>query len=137
MGNMQEEEPFWGGKGRSSVDVALTFATESEVARLTGGHAVTCLLDISKAYARVSLDLLWDRARQVGFPLRILGLCLQLYAAPRVVKHLDSVSEEFSSLQGVLAGCTCATRLLRAFLQKTMVDRTREYSNIRFCAAGG
>ncbi|CAK0881610.1 unnamed protein product, partial [Prorocentrum cordatum] len=50
-------------------------------------------------------------ARELGYPMRLLWMLLQLYQQPRCIKAYGSLSSSSVAFQGVLAGCTHATYL--------------------------
>eukprot|EP00974_Lingulodinium_polyedra_P013969 1353465-Lingulodinium_polyedra.AAC.1 len=61
-------------------------------------------------------------AECTGFPLRIVALCLQIYAMPRVLEAFGSVSKEYSSGQGIIVGCTHAVALLKMLMWRVVKE---------------
>eukprot|EP00959_Pyramimonas_sp_CCMP1952_P288273 6027898-Pyramimonas_sp.AAC.1 len=57
------------------------------------------------------LQKLVDFAYMLGYPLRLLWLVLANYQCPRVVRAWGSLSYEYVSFQGILAGCIHATTM--------------------------
>eukprot|EP00959_Pyramimonas_sp_CCMP1952_P065021 1357582-Pyramimonas_sp.AAC.1 len=59
-----------------------------------------------------SPSVLMREARELGYPMRLLWMLLQLYQQPRRIKAHGSLSCSFVAFQGVLAGRAHATYLI-------------------------
>eukprot|EP00959_Pyramimonas_sp_CCMP1952_P194513 4067353-Pyramimonas_sp.AAC.1 len=89
-------ELLWGsGPGRSSLDCAFAHNLEAEVARNTGQHCLTVLIDMIKCYELVLLRAVMTEAAAVGFPLRLAWMLVCNYQQPRRIKGFNSLSRSY------------------------------------------
>ena len=114
-------EEMWGTRGgQTSSDSAFSHNLEQEVGDLLEEHTATILLDMSKCFEMVRHDSLIIEARELGYPLRLLWMLLQLYCQPRRIRAYGSWSRPYLAKQGIIAGCTHATYLLYLLLYRTL-----------------
>ena len=97
-------------------------ALRAEVARARGQAAASTLLDMSKCYERIRHLVIVEAAKREGFNLRILRVCLAIYAGPRVLSVDGAVSERFAIGTSIVAGCALSTSLSRGFLLQALRD---------------
>ena len=120
---------IWGsGAGRSSSDAAFDHAISDEIARYMGEHSVTVMIDLWKCYELVAPECLMQQAAELGFPLRLAWMCVQLYAQPRAIQAFGSVSQLCTTSQGIIAGCSHATTLLMVLTTKA-VQRVKDVAS--------
>ena len=108
---------FWASKGRSSEAAVHLQGMLQEAAASDGMEAASVLTDLAKAYEYIRHYKLLPLAAGKSFPMRILRLCLKTYGGMRRVL-LDGLTSELFVIGGatIVAGCTMATSLLKAFL---------------------
>eukprot|EP00959_Pyramimonas_sp_CCMP1952_P408235 8555701-Pyramimonas_sp.AAC.1 len=76
------------GTRGSHTSTASAFAhnLEQEVGSLIGNHICTIFLDMAKCFDMVSPHALMREARELGYPMRLLWMLLQLCQQPRRIK---------------------------------------------------
>jgi len=74
--------------------------------------AATVLLDLTKAFESIPLELVWARGKAAGFPLGILRLSLEMCSFVRHLVLDGVIAEGVTTLSAVLAGTSFATDLL-------------------------
>ena len=122
----------WGCKGKATSEAAYTLLYKGETATLQGGGSATVLLDLWKAYETVLPGILLREGLASGFPPTLLVMAIKLYRIPRVLKLLGALSLPYFSKQGIIAGCSLATSLLRALLYRSLVRISAQYDVISF-----
>ncbi|CAK0882632.1 unnamed protein product [Prorocentrum cordatum] len=96
---------IWGmGGGGSSSDTAFDLNVETEISAELGEHALAVLMG----------------ARDLGLPLRLVGVLLELYRQPRGLCAFGSISCDVVAWQGVLAGCTRACAMVSLLLHRLL-----------------
>ena len=88
------------------------------------------MTDLWKAYETVLPSLLWREGLAVGFPPTLLVMAIKLYCLPRVIRLCGSHSVPYVSRQGIVAGCSLATSMLRALLFRSLVRIAQEYPRV-------
>ena len=98
-------------KGRSILELVFTQAMRAEAARYDTEPIVTgaVLWDLSNVYEHLNRDKLQDRARDLGFPADITGVCRAQYGVHRIVVLGDLAARVPATERGVPAGCGFAT----------------------------
>jgi len=115
----------YGARGRSSTDAVWLQALYDEAAEFSEEAAATALLDLTKAFESVPLELIWARGNEMGFPPGILRLSLEMCAFVRHLVLEGVLGEGTETLSAILAGTSFATDLL--FIVMTMpCDRLLE-----------
>eukprot|EP00959_Pyramimonas_sp_CCMP1952_P230376 4816371-Pyramimonas_sp.AAC.1 len=89
---------------------------EGELAILGGFEVAGGLLDLRKFYDLVSLPDLAAAAQDLGYPLRLLALALDVYLGPRLLTLQRQVHTGILPGGGILAGCGQAVSQARAYL---------------------
>ncbi len=74
------------------------------------------LWDLHKYFDSVPVDVLIDRATQVGYPALDLAMGTQMHVAPRVLQHQGHCSKGTTVSKSILAGCSQAIPFTRAFM---------------------
>eukprot|EP00959_Pyramimonas_sp_CCMP1952_P171482 3583148-Pyramimonas_sp.AAC.1 len=70
---------------------AFAYNLEQEVGSPIGDHTCAILLDMVKCFDMVSPHALMREARELGCPIRLPWMLLQLYQQPRRVKARSSL----------------------------------------------
>eukprot|EP00959_Pyramimonas_sp_CCMP1952_P210357 4402325-Pyramimonas_sp.AAC.1 len=78
-----------------------------------------------KCFDMVSPHALMREARELGYPMRLLWMLLQLYQQPRCINAYGSLSSSFVAFQGLLAGCTHATYLIYLLTYRVLQRASR------------
>ena len=99
-------------KGKSSETAAWIQAHNAEVAVSKGGSSVAALLDLTKAFEMVRLELIWLAGLTMHFPPTILRLVLEAFSFCRRLTLMGAVSEPVFTLSSILAGGGYATDAL-------------------------
>eukprot|EP00973_Karenia_brevis_P085485 11862009-Karenia_brevis.AAC.1 len=121
---------FWAGRGRPAADSAHQQALKAEIARAKDLASASTLLDMVKCYERIQHHVVAAAAKRTGFNLRIIRLCLAVYAGPRLLSVDGAVTELFRIGTSIVAGCSFATTILRVVLIELMDIGTRLYPNV-------
>ena len=95
------------------------------------------LLDLWKAYETVLPSILLREGLASGFPPALLVMAIKLYMLPRVLKLFGAFSLPYKSKQGIIAGCSMATSLLRALMFRSLRRISAQFSIISFTAGTG
>ena len=90
-----------------------------ELSQWQGHHTLLALLDCSKCYERVEHRTAAARAEASGFPDTVLNLVMNMYSGPRLIRAHGAVSRPATGHHGLIAGCSFAKDLLKAFLATT------------------
>eukprot|EP00959_Pyramimonas_sp_CCMP1952_P055030 1149946-Pyramimonas_sp.AAC.1 len=61
---MNQDSIFWGSGNRTSSDSAFELNIMSEVARVTGQHSITVLMEMAECYETIRPDALLREARE-------------------------------------------------------------------------
>jgi hypothetical protein len=113
--NLREYD--WTARGKSSETAVWRTLLDDEICQDGPFSSGTALLDLAKAYEYVSLNMLWTAAIFWGCPLDIIGLALELYAAPRRIQSGGAFSDAFATMCGLPAGSKYANKLLKILLR--------------------
>ncbi len=111
---------FAAGKGRGPQDAVWRQAARAEAAVSARRHAATVLWDMSSFFETVRRLPLWHRAKRLGFPLVILRVALNAYAAPRALSMNGALARPLAARDGVLAGCGLAMTLTKVFVVEAL-----------------
>ena len=74
------------------------------------------LLDMSKFYDTIGLDLLLKAGMSLSFPAHMLVMAIELCMGPRLLKIGRHCERACIGHSGILAGCPTATSLARCYL---------------------
>eukprot|EP00973_Karenia_brevis_P079843 11079498-Karenia_brevis.AAC.1 len=113
----QHERPyFWAGRGKPAASSAHQQSLRAEVARAKGLESASTLLDMVKCYEKIRHPIVHEAALRMGFPLRIVRVCLAIYAGKRIISVDGAVTQFFKIGTSIVAGCSFATTILRVVL---------------------
>eukprot|EP00973_Karenia_brevis_P025283 3487847-Karenia_brevis.AAC.1 len=73
-----------------------------------------------KCYAKIRHEVVHEAAARVGFPWRVLRVCLAIYAGKRIISVDGAVTEVFRLGTSIVAGCAFATTILRVVLMECL-----------------
>ena len=131
---LERDRPYFAGcQGRSSERAVWVQGFWSELAARMGLVSCSGLFDLTKAYERVRHDLLVPAAIEAGIPWTWLRLVLWVYAGPRVAVLEGAVSAELATDTTIVAGCSGATTLLKAFIIAKFDAIVAKYPTLRYC----
>ena len=74
---------------------------------------ITVIMDLVKAFERVSLDIVWKIAKMYDFPLGIAAMVLHIFHFPRRLIVQGSTSEEPRTAAATVAGSKFSVLLLK------------------------
>ncbi len=103
------------GSGRGPQDAVWRQAARAESMARKGGYAATLLWDMASYYESLRRVPLWHRARRLGFPQVLLDVALTTYEGPRMLCLSGALSRAVVAKHGVVAGCSFANALTRAY----------------------
>ena len=106
-----------GGRHKGAAELAACTRIDMELASWRGLFTLLALLDCSKCYERVAHALAGQRAVDAGFPDTILNLIFNMYSGPRRLRAHGAISNTTTGHHGLIAGCSFAKDLLKAFLR--------------------
>ena len=95
---------------------------KDEVARGRDQHCGAVMVDLTKAYEMVKLELVWEHGREWKFPWRILRLMLESFAFTRHLVFKGAVADGVDTLSAILAGSAFALDGL-ATLMTSLLDK--------------
>ena len=75
------------------------------------------MFDLSKCYERIPLLELAVRAREAGWPGKMVALAVSQYAAVRWVAVAEAVTPAGYASHGMVAGCAWAVKFLADYLR--------------------
>ena len=101
--------------GREPTDAVWRTEVGAEESQARNEFAACLTLDISAFYEHVSHSKLAQFAVQLGFPIGPLRAALRAYKWPRFVQHHRMVGPGLCPTRGIVAGCTFATSLVKAY----------------------
>ena len=114
-----EPYEFGGVKGRSALDACWESASAAGIeGRKEDSGLVTVLLDLSKCYERIPLEVLVRRTVEAGWPRRVVAVAISQYAAVRWVTVAGATAPGGRATHGMIAGCALAVKFLAAFLRE-------------------
>ena len=87
--------------------------------------AVALVLDLAKAFERVSLPVAWARATHFDFPRKILRVLCGYFEHQRRVQFEGCVSEPLQTIKAMLPGSTWSCLLFRNVLQDALREVTK------------
>ena len=122
----------WGRAGGAERAVWAQSVLE-EAHRQRGRNTAAVLLDLTKAYERVPLELVWRRGRAKGFPARLLALGLEACAFTRRLIYRKAVSQEANTLTALLAGLGMASDMLFLVLSEALEETLGLHSHVHVC----
>jgi hypothetical protein len=103
------DREYWAAsRGRSAADAVWRAAADAEAQVAQESSAGTVLFDMVKFFDRITFPELVQRAKRLGFNMRILRACLRMYLAPRFMTSAGLATPGPSARRGIPAGCIFA-----------------------------
>ena len=99
--------------------MACRSRAQTEIAHWEGKHTVTAYLDCSKCYERIEHETAGHRAVATGCPVAIINMAMSIYSGPRYIRVHGAVAKAARGRHGLIAGCSFAKDILKAFLRPT------------------
>ena len=90
-------------------------------------EAVALVLDLAKAFERVSLPVVWAWATHFNYPRQILRVLCGYFEHQRRVQFEGCVAEPLQTIAAILRGSTWSCLLLRIVLQNAVSEVTKIY----------
>ncbi|CAK0816105.1 unnamed protein product [Prorocentrum cordatum] len=106
----------WAAPGKSSEQAVWRVMLDDEAWGDSGFCSTSVMLDVTKAYEHVSLNLLWVFAIIMRCPLDLVGLALEAFSAPRYLRREGAVADAVTTLVGLPAGSKYSNKLLKVFM---------------------
>jgi hypothetical protein len=110
----------YASKGRGAVSEVWDVALIDEGARVHGADTACWAGDLSKFYERIPLGQLIAAAKDLGFPAPMLRLALRIYKGARYIQYEKAYSSAVFAKNGIIAGCSLATTLVKVFMWRTL-----------------
>ena len=108
-------------------DVLLEMERFNGRARAEQQGAVALVLDLAKAFERVSLPVVWAWARRFSFPRKILRVLCDYFEQQRRVQFEGCAAEPLTTITAILPGSKWSCLLLRIVLQDALSEVTKIY----------
>ena len=96
-----------------------------------GGGGGGLVLDLAKAFERVSLPVVWAWATHFSFPKKILRVLCGYFEHQRRVHFEGSVPEALQTITAILPGSKWSCLLLRSVLQDALSEVARIYHPLK------
>ena len=122
---------FGGCAGASTEQVVWEQLLAKEYATAAGKCSAAVMIDLRKAFEYVRHSILVGRCRAVNFPMHIVRWCMLCYAAPRTLALDGNYTQPFQAEAGIVAGCTHATALLRAYTTLSLDKLVYDFPDLR------
>jgi exonuclease III len=102
---------------RRGEDNLFIVTSAIEMTRRQNKGLITCFLDCTKAYDRISRDSLWETLRDLGMDIRWIGLLRSLYADNSVVLKVGDInSKRVRTEVGLRQGCPLSPILFALYI---------------------
>ena len=108
-----------GGRHLGAAHLACLTQVDMELAHYRGFHTLFALLDCSKCYERIEHRTAGTRAHQSGCPDTALNMIMSAYSGSRLLRAHGAVALPAHGQHGLIAGCSFAKDVLKAFLRPT------------------
>ena len=93
--------------------------------------AVASVLDLAKAFERVSLSVVWAWATHFSFPRKILRVLCGYFEHQRREQHEGRVAEPLQTITAILPGSKWSCLLLRTVLLDALSEVTKIYTPLK------
>ena len=120
-----------GGAQRTVRENLLDMERFKYQAREEDMGAVALALDLTKAFERVSLPVVWAWATHFSFPRKILRVLCGYFEHQRRVQFEGCVAEPLQTVVAVLPGSKWSCLLQRIVLQDALSEVTQNYPPLR------
>ena len=117
-------------EGRSAADAVWVQSVRDEAAKELGLVSASVLLDLIKAFECVRLDIVWQVAIKLKFPMVVMKLVLRAYCHARRLVFCGVVGEPIASTNAILAGGGFATDMLALLLVDTIAVLRQEVPRV-------
>ena len=94
-------------------------------------RAVALVLDLAKAFGRVSRPVVWEWAAHVSFPRKILRVLCGYFEHQERVQFVGCVAEPLQTITDILPGSKWSCLLLRIVLQDALNEVTKFYPPLK------
>ena len=118
-------------KGRGAISEVWDVALMDEGARVQKADTACWAADLSKFYERIPLKQLISAAKDLGFPSKLLRMALGIYRGARSIQYERACSSAVFASNGVIAGCSLATTLVKVFMWRTLDAARGRFPGIR------
>ena len=103
-----------------------------EMERFSGrAKAEDQVLDLAKAFERVSLPVVWAWATYFSFPRKILRVLCGYFEHQRRVQFEGCAADPLTTITAILPGSKCWYSLLRIVLQDALSEVTKIYPSLK------
>ena len=118
--------------GSSAIVAAEDRALETELAKAEGQHVLVVLWDFTKFFDTINVQVLFEEAAKLGFPLRQLLLSTIVHHSPRRLKLGATIGDAISNLgRSILAGCKRSTHLARVYTLRMVRELSSTHASTR------
>ena len=93
--------------------------------------AVVLVLDLAKAYERVSIPVVWAWATHFSFPRKILRVLCGYFEHQWRLQVEGCAAEPLTTITAILSGSTWSCLLLRFMLQDALSEVTNIYTTLK------
>ena len=123
-----------GGAQRAVFEKLMDMERFNEKAKAEEQGAVALVLDLAKAFERVSLPVVWGWATHFSFSRKILRELCGYSEHQRRVQFEGCVAEPLTTITAILPWCKWSCLLLRIVLQDALSEVTKIFttSKLRF-----
>ena len=108
-----------GGKHLGAAALAYDTQVRIEKAHWAGEHVLIAFLDCSKCYERIEHSIAGQDTVATGCPDTIANMVFHQYAGNRIVRAHGAAAKPLQGNHGLIAGCSYAKDILKAFLIPT------------------
>ena len=120
-----------GGAQRTVWEVLMEMERFNGRAKAEDRGAVALVLDLAKAFERVSLLVVWAWATHFSFPRKVLRVLCGCFKHQRRVQFEGCVSEPLQTITVILPGSKWSCLLLRNVLQDALSENGENASGSR------
>ena len=103
----------------------------SERAKAEEQGAVASVLDLAKAFERVSLPVVWAWATRFSFPRKIFRVLCGYFEQQRRVQFEGCAAELLTTITAILSGSNWSCLLLRIVVQDALNEVTKIYHRLK------
>ena len=111
-----------GGAQQTVWEIMMEMEKFNEQAKEEDQVAVALVLDLAKAFERVSFPVVWAWATHFSFPRNILRVLCGYFDRQRRVQFEGCVAEPFQTISAILPGSKWSCLLLRIVLQDALSE---------------
>ena len=118
--------------GASAVDAAEDRALEAEIAAAEGKHTMVLLWDIKKFFDSIDIPILFQKAEELGFPLKQLVMSMIVHQAPRRLKLGKAIGKAIAKFgRSMIARCKRSTQLARLYTVGGIKQLARLHNSVQ------